>query len=1243
LPAASAAMAGLLQLLCCDHQAMHCVVVQQLARLAYCNTALDQLGVGLATKPGAVAAVVALVQPWSQEGFKEASEGGSSSHKAAKMAATTSSATHSPDNSQTVAGHATDSSGASCTPTPTDTSTSCTNDSSTSDMPASTHSTATLSSTNTTSSSSSQWPGGAAQLQAEAAAALMVLASLGKSSREAVTRDAATLGGLLRALSNAPWKPADQEQQQEQQTQQQERRLQRQQLADEPPSLLELVMGLRRQITLRTLPTGHMRYVVSLVFTLMVMWLSCCFDMVLHWRAYLWACKAALSYICFNGSWSLIKSLWLVAVVFGWKLACSAASLGAGVCFEVLVWVISPPILALQEAFTPMVRVFRGLFGTRSLAPPSHNQWVRVRQQWAAYCLWHLLCDARPSKHVWQQHAALAKQVLVGFFSTKPSPNPCAAQFLVDLAVQSGFFSTARRPAPELRGVEPPPPPHLPSTWRYRLNAFALTAVEQAWADVEGHLMPAMYVAGVLAMVSSGAAMLVHLPYLGPLQYVAAFSPLVSACILCPATAGACAAGLQALLGAVAAAVVMVSSRTGSHHLVVASRPAPGAAPPRTWLQPVSYLALDLWPTLSTEGASSSLAKYECYGQWPPVAPFHPIPCMAQHVVAARQGWLDVLGRAQWLFLLWAMVNFIWRSWSPGVHPEASEQDRVFESMPAWVTTVLEFVAPLLHIVTRMAFLGMRVVGVLLPVCCAVLQPSYAPVRRFVRLCWWLVCATCKAGMCGFSGTAPMFRRAGSTLLSLPCGAWWCTVACVDAVAGGVLSAAGAVGRQALWWLRLPLRLVSGVQSAMLAAGAFLTQPATPVAAAGDSMPSPQHSQRSSTAPGAHSTVASSTTQPQGKQHSETAVITAGPRQEKVMTHPGPAAPSSSISTSRRSGDVGSQPSGRSGSRTDTVRQAGPQEGLASAAGGPDHSAASTSREAAATAAAVPTAAAGAAPTDAVPAAPPASAGGGGSAVSTSSHTLTPPATPNSSILGLVHDATHDAGPSSIHMPAASEVSSTHSSSTRTRPMPLDLGTGSSSGSSSSPSAPNTPAVEDQRATLAAAQQAAHGAARAAAAAAAAAGRPLEEVHLAAARAAAEALQGAAAGVPSVEGSLLVVQAAAAAAGLYAGGGALAAANSVAPAPSSAPASEASDASSVAHTGPAPAAGTAATPRPKKPRSRAECVVCLDARPSVTTHPCGHRVLCGGCAQLVAASKGECPMCRAPVVRYAAGHPGRTG
>jgi hypothetical protein len=67
--------------------------------------------------------------------------------------------------------------------------------------------------------------------------------------------------------------------------------------------------------------------------------------------------------------------------------------------------------------------------------------------------------------------------------------------------------------------------------------------------------------------------------------------------------------------------------------------------------------------------------------------------------------------------------------------------------------------------------------------------------------------------------------------------------------------------------------------------------------------------------------------------------------------------------------------------------------------------------------------------------------------------------------------------------------------------------------------------------------------------------------------------------------------------------------------------------------GPAPGAA-AAPPRPRKPRCRDECVVCLDARPSVTVHPCGHRKLCDGCAALVKAGKGECPYCRAPVERF---------
>jgi hypothetical protein len=67
--------------------------------------------------------------------------------------------------------------------------------------------------------------------------------------------------------------------------------------------------------------------------------------------------------------------------------------------------------------------------------------------------------------------------------------------------------------------------------------------------------------------------------------------------------------------------------------------------------------------------------------------------------------------------------------------------------------------------------------------------------------------------------------------------------------------------------------------------------------------------------------------------------------------------------------------------------------------------------------------------------------------------------------------------------------------------------------------------------------------------------------------------------------------------------------------------------SSLRHTG-----STASMRRQPDP----ECVVCMDARACVRTQPCGHQVLCWGCAEQVASSKGkgECPMCRAVVEQY---------
>ncbi|KAG1667907.1 hypothetical protein FOA52_013668 [Chlamydomonas sp. UWO 241] len=67
----------------------------------------------------------------------------------------------------------------------------------------------------------------------------------------------------------------------------------------------------------------------------------------------------------------------------------------------------------------------------------------------------------------------------------------------------------------------------------------------------------------------------------------------------------------------------------------------------------------------------------------------------------------------------------------------------------------------------------------------------------------------------------------------------------------------------------------------------------------------------------------------------------------------------------------------------------------------------------------------------------------------------------------------------------------------------------------------------------------------------------------------------------------------------------------------------------------ATAAGAAATApqRQRKPRRDDEsvCVVCMVEERCVTLVPCGHRVLCRGCARSVRAKNDECPMCRAPI------------
>jgi hypothetical protein len=169
-----------------------------------------------------------------------------------------------------------------------------------------------------------------------------------------------------------------------------------------------------------------------------------------------------------------------------------------------------------------------------------------------------------------------------------------------------------------------------------------------------------------------------------------------------------------------------------------------------------------------------------------------------------------------------------------------------------------------------------------------------------------------------------------------------------------------------------------------------------------------------------------------------------------------------------------------------------------------------------------------------------------------------------------------------------------------------------------------------------------------------AAGQPVHAVYTAAVKAAAAAVE-AVSGVPFVTASSIVAEAAAAALGLLqepaAAAGSTAAPPGLALDPSAAAGStgdssvRASNSQAVIPPGIAAAAGSKTStaqasssqgkPASKKSR-QPECVVCMDARACVRTEPCKHLVLCRGCAEQVASSKGkgECPMCRAIVEQY---------
>jgi hypothetical protein len=848
---------------------------------------------------------------------------------------------------------------------------------------------------------------------------------------------------------------------------------------------------------------------------------------------------------------------------------------------------------------------------------------VILRQQWAAYCLWHLCTDVRSSRKALQQHADLSKQV----FEQAAGVCLCTAQFLVDLKVQAGWLNRDNHPAAELRGVEPPPPPHLLPTWRCRLHWFVLTTIPNAWTVLDGSSVTKP--SGLLLPpCAAGVFMgLGKLPLLGGLGYLSTLMWWLCAYFVLAASAAAVTGGMLTCVGAAAAVLLTVSSRLSSYQVVVASRPAPAAAPPRTWLQPVSYLATDLWPTLAQEGASSSLAKYECFGQWPAVAPFHRTSCTAQHVAEARREWLSQLLELAWWFVGFSviaggMLGVFTSTWAARILSAAAGSWFVWQWVwAAWAASV------------QLCCAGVVLATVLVQLCCVALQPSYLPLRMCVWLCWryvqvagesfWrlagaLAAAGRRALQCAFSG-----------MLSLPSTAWRCIWAGGLAVCRGAVSAASAIARLAVQAAAWPVSTLARV----LAAVRVLTRPQGRSASASGHAVQPQQEQPQ-----------------QEPQHTAAGIGPAAGTATPLVTKQAAGSNSSRSVSGRARG--ASRPKVAANMQQEAAAIETPAAGPPTDREGPGHANSACGTVSSGAAEVTP-------PTP--NAAPPVQAITSQAASSREGATRSTPHQASTQQLAPARDKFPDAAaPSSAAgpPPPAGTVSSTSSTAgSRDAPaQPKQAGSTSSSSTlsstqvepdtntaSASGAAQSTSSFQQQQqeAALADAQQAAQGAARVAAAAAAAASQPFQEVHLAAARAAAEALQGAAAEIPSVEGSMLVVQAAAAAAGLYAGGHVTSAAQTAAPATSSAPASEAGDTSTARGTSPAPAPAGPAAPRPRKPRSRPECVVCLDARPSVTTHPCGHRVLCGGCAALVAAGKGECPMCRAPVVRYEAGAPAR--
>jgi hypothetical protein len=1125
LPAAAAAMAGLLQLLCCDNQQVHCVVVQQLARLAYCTTVLDQLAVGLVAHPGAVAAVMPLLQPWDQTSFDEA-----------VTAAMTSSEI-----------------------------------------------------------SNAQWPGGAAQLQAEAAAALLVLASLGKSSREAVMCDAYTVEGLLMAMSDEAlqWKWRWQKKEEEEEQQQQQRKTGRLQVC-----------------SWFSLPCTYILQLVSWVINLVMCFIvGCSFPVVFCFKvpqiccwAHVWCvwCEKWREYGReVRGQLAPGGCLWVGTLV--WAVP--------GACYELLVWVVCAPIVFTAEFC--IIRVLCAL--RRALLPTGPQQpWVQLRQQWAAYSLWHLLSRDRANRGVMLQHWELADEVLQPLSRPDSAVGACTRLFVWDLALQAALAREEyKQPAARLRCVEPPPSTHMPSTWQWRLDQWALAAARRACTNLKYVLLVAGLAASCMLV---GAVFVPWMPfsYMLDWQHMAWAPYLAGSCLLCMAAGGVCLTGML-LLAAAAVALVLMASRTGSYQLVVASRPAPAATQPRTWLQPVSYLALDFSYASGPKGVSGSVKRYSQFGEWPAVARFQPKPCAAQHVYEPGKEWLSTLRLIAWLYGVLGISAYVL----------VLRQDvvRACHLMLQASTGGEALQGPCGVLAASLQGLGhvFNAYAVLLTIACVLVDPCWAGwalIRCVLASCRWPTATISSAASSLVRGLVLLVDcgcgRTGLAVTAVLSGAWWCTKACVWAARQGVVLVAVGVVGLVMWLLRLPLRLACGMWSAVCAAGALVCKAgsgavAAPVRTKSNTLPLHPSAEGSKAA---EPYVTALAAPPKGRQGGMETQMDVDPQLDQQAPEAAAAA---------ASGTVSSRSKGRRG-KENRVKPQPSQQSKGRDAANPASVAATSQGQHSAGDSPAALGHAGAEPA---------------AASSASATTRMPLGTASSS---------RDGGGSNGHMTGAQHVVSVSATADDMPPSStsVDIQTvarkgvvaSSSSSSSSSNPAEGTNTWQQREDARAAAESAAHGAARAAAAAAVAAGLPADEVLQAAARAAAAALEALQdGGLPFMEGSMLVVRAAAEAAAAVGGGHSGSAASGAMSTVPQGAGTTLPLASGPCPTGPAPGVAPASK-RSKAARLRRECVVCLDARPSVTTHPCGHRVLCGGCAQLVAAGKGECPMCRAPVVRY---------